>query len=194
MNIILFGGSFDPPHKAHQHITKTILDQNIFDEVWYLPVHIHDFDKSPVSPQHRLAMLRQILIDNTKIETYEIDRGGVSYTHDTLLALSKKNPQHTFSFLIGSDNLEKFHLWGCSRHNSCYTTMLRDFPFYVYPRRGYPFSPLYKGMIPLQDFDQVEVSSTEIRDRVKQKKPISHLVDKRVEEYIKENELYGGKK
>src|SRR5689334_22148241 len=108
MKICLFGGAFDPPHLGHQRIAAEIIAQNLADEVWFVPVKTHSFGKPMTDPQQRLAMLQLIQLPHTKIETYELEQTGVNYTFNTLEALAKRYPEHEFSWVIGSDNLEKF--------------------------------------------------------------------------------------
>ena len=57
MKIMIFGGSFNPPHLGHQQIVNSILEAGLSDQVWYLPVGKHDFSKKMISPKQRLAML-----------------------------------------------------------------------------------------------------------------------------------------
>jgi len=183
MKIILFGGAFDPPHRGHQQVVKNILQKKIADELWYVPVGTHDFQKEMSSAEHRVAMLKLILQDNTRIEDCEINRPGVDHTYDTLNELSDLYPEHEFSFLIGSDNLEKFHLWGS------YEKMLKRYKFYVYPRKNFPMK-LLNNMIALKNFSEIDVSSTQIRSLVENGKSVEELVGLEMAEYIKKNNLY----
>lgn len=190
MNIVLFGGAFDPPHLGHQSIAEELLRQNIADEVWFVPVGVHDFDKNMSSSLHRTAMLEMILTDSRmKIEKHELEVGGVGYTHETLDALSQKYPEHTFSWIIGSDNLKEFHTWKDSRGNT-YEDMLRDYRFYVYPRAGFPLEPLYPNMVSLQEVEEWQFSSTEVRQRAKDGRSLSGWVNDGVAQYIAKYALY----
>lgn len=199
MNISVFGGAFDPPHLGHQAVVENLLATELADEVWYLPVKNHHFGKKMAAAEHRLAMLKLVIdqqpsthqVQSTKnhvpiirIEDYELHQEGINYTYDTLVALSQQYPEYTFSFVIGSDNLAGYERWLDNRPK------LLDFPFFVYPRAGYSFNPLYQNMTPLVDMPEVTVSSTEIREARKLGKSLAGLVTPEVEEYIKENKLY----
>jgi nicotinate-nucleotide adenylyltransferase len=191
MHIILFGGAFDPPHLGHSQITRYLLQQQIADQVWYLPVGVHDFLKDMTPVGNRLEMLKIILheqhsqeLDRVKIEDCELHRDGVSHSFDTLEELSQLYPQHQFSFVIGSDNLPDFHRW------YSYQQMLEKYKFYVYPRSGFDFKPFYPEMVKLENVQEVAISSTDIRHKVKQGEVINGLVSQKVEKYIKERELY----
>jgi nicotinate-nucleotide adenylyltransferase len=185
MNIALFGGAFDPPHLGHQQVAAALLAKKIVDEVWYVPVKQHPFSKQlRTTDDHRLAMLDLIQQPGTRTEMYELENDEVSLSYITLKNLSTTYPEHTFSWVIGSDNLKDFHKW------DFYQEMLQEFTFYVYPRAGYVFDPVYPGMIPLKDMQEVVVSSTEIRNRIENGQSIDSLVDARVAAYIAQHQLY----
>ncbi len=189
MKILLFGGAFDPPHLGHQSIAKNAIAQNLADEVWFVPVRQHSFQKNLSSPAHRLAMLQLILVPGSRIETYEMETTGVNYTFNTLDALTLKYPEHQFSWIIGSDNLASFHKWGDSKGRN-YLQLLATYPFYVYPREGSAFHPLYDGMTPLPSMPEVTVSSTQVRTLVAAGKSITELVPSEIAQYIEQNQLY----
>lgn len=200
MKILVFGGTFNPPHLGHrlmieQVLSKTLNDGAIFDQVWLLPVGQHSFAKDFIDQKHRLVMLELMvesiceknpsLREKIILEKYELEHKGESQTFSTLEALSNQYPKHSFSFLIGSDNLAKFHLW----HD--YKQMLERYPFYIYPRASFAFSPMLQGMIALEDFPIMEVSSTKVREALTANTSLNDLLDAKVINYIKENKLYG---
>jgi len=190
MKIILFGGAFDPPHLGHQQVSQAILDQDIADEVWYVPAKEHPFSKKMSQASHRVAMLELIINDpRVKIELFELNKTGVSYSRDTLDYLSAKYPEHTFSWVIGSDNLPEFHKWVDSKGDN-YQDLLKHYRFYVYPRQNFPIEPLYNNMIPLDNVDEVEVSSTTVREKISRGENVQGLVDPAVAVYIDSNQLY----
>lgn len=189
MHVVVFGGAFDPPHLGHQAIAENILAMGVADEVWFVPVREHSFLKHLSAPQHRLAMLQLMVPKRCRIETYELETEGVNYTFNTLDALRAKYPQHQLSWIIGSDNLAQFHTWG-DAHGRDYTQLLAQYRFYVYPREGYAFEPLYEGMIPLPDMPMVTVSSTQVRAAIESGLPYKHLVSPAIEHYIATNKLY----
>lgn len=186
MNIALFGGAFDPPHLGHAQVVSSLLQEQIAEEVWYLPVKNHHFAKQMSSVEKRIEMLELVVGNQTavKIELYETQQEGVNYTYRTMMALQQQYPEHTFSFVIGSDNLAGYHRW-LEKH-----PLLLDLPFYVYPREGFLFEPLYPNMTPLAGMETVTVSSTDIRARVQAGESISGLVLPEVERYIEKHQLY----
>lgn len=189
MHIVLFGGAFDPPHLGHISVVKNFLELGLSDRLVFLPVFDHAFIKEMMGPEHRLRMLEEVRKTHFNdlpvyISDYEINKEGMSITYETLEDLAKENPHHQYSFLIGSDNLEKFHKW----HH--YQEMLDKYKFFVYPRAGYNFNLIREGMIPLKDMPEMAVSSTEIREKLNSKTEVGDLLSQEVVNYIKENGLY----
>ena len=189
MNIVLFGGSFNPPHLGHQIVINQAFEliPNI-DELWLLPDYSHAFAKNEklISPKHRLAMTK--MLENHKVKTntctYDQKMSGNTIFH--IIYLQKKYPQHKFSFLMGSDNLIAFHKW------PRYKDLIKLMPFYIYPRANHSFKPIYKNMHPLKHPLQIitNISSTAIRNRIKNNLSTKHLLPKKIANYIKTNKLY----
>jgi len=189
MRIVLFGGAFDPPHLGHLQVAAGLVKAKLADEVWFVPVKIHSFAKNMTQSDHRLAMLKLVLPPQTRVEMYELDQTEVNYTFNTLDALAEKYPEHDFSWVIGSDNLPKFHLWG-DKTGRDFKQLLASYKFFVYPRHGFGFEPVYAGMMPLKDFPEVTVSSTQVRQLVAEKKSLAGFVSPAVANYIQANQLY----
>lgn len=202
--VVIFGGSFNPPHLGHQMIAKEVLTrevngENLVDELWFLPVSEHDFGKECLNPIHRLQMCQFLLEEiieadpstegRMKVEKFEVKNGGISYTANTLRTLSSIYPEIEFSFLIGSDNLEKFHLWD-DREGNDFQKLLEEFKVYVYPRSGFSFEPVYENMIILEDFPELKISSTEVRTAIKNGDSLEGLLNDKVSAYVKEHNLY----
>ncbi len=183
MNIALLGGAFNPPHLGHLMIAQQVLDFTDTDEVWFLP----NFHQSPPKPvatvEDRLAMTRQLTLSKTRVSTIEIDNKLDGETINILPYLPK---EHTFSFIIGSDQLPTFHYW------KEWERLLTIMPFWVFPRYGYPNEPLYPGMKVINDELLVgsNISSTKIRERVKRGLSIGEFVPESVSNYIQEYQLY----
>lgn len=184
MNIALFGGTFDPPHLGHMLIAQQVLDFGPgIDAVWFLPTYRHSFQKSSASAEDRLAMTRAIVTPHTSVCTLEIDHRLSGQTIELLPHLPK---EHSYVFVIGSDQLPTFHLWGQ------WQELLQKMPFLVFPRYGYSMEPLYPGMTVVSDPSLIatDISSTKIRERVKRGFSINGFVLDKVEHYIKTHQLY----
>lgn len=193
MQIGLFGGTFDPPHRAHTALVATILDRGLFDQVWYLPVAIHQqtFAKTMMSSvADRVGMLELIQTPQTRIERFEIDSQQPSHTHSTLRALQHQYPQHTFSFVMGSDQLAKLHLWNCQHDQQCFPQAADEFSYYVYPRKDYPLDLPYPNLQVITDVEPMALSSTEVRKAVQAGRSIDHLVESEIATYIAQHKMY----
>lgn len=183
MKIALLGGSFNPPHIGHLLIARQVLDFTNTDEVWFLPSFHQSPPKPVASPQDRLAMTNLLELPGTKVSTIEFDHELDGETVHILPFLPK---EHSFSFIIGSDQLPTFHLW------QDFQKLLHAMPFFVFPRYGYPNEPLYEGMKMISDELLVgsNISSTKIRDRITRNLPIDQFAPQRVAEYINGRSLY----
>ncbi len=199
MKIGIFGGTFDPPHLGHQKVVSEVLRQQLFDEVWYLPVAVHDpqFEKPWMSgARHRLAMLdlvakwHQEQGERVRIQTLELDENLEGFTHRTLRELARRHPEHTFGFIMGSDQLAKLHLWGCDEEEQCFPAALDEFEWYVYPRGGAPIERLpFEKLQVVQNVPVIEESSTAIRLQIRKQEPTTHLLPS-VFHYIAQQSLY----
>lgn len=198
MNVVLFGGSFNPPHLGHVIVVQQAFEliKNT-DELWLLPDYQHSFAKNvhlaPV--KHRLALTTLLLKDlkpltsvssRVRLETCNLDYRTNGQTIETIVILKRLYPDKRFSFLMGSDQLKSFREWHSWRK------LLEEMPFYVYPRVGYPLKPLYPGMIALDDPDHIvtNLSSTLVRDRIKKHQSINHLVSPSVLAYLTRFKVY----
>lgn len=193
MEIALFGGSFDPPHRGHLQVGLTLLHQKLVDEVWYVPVKKHPFGKDLSVDEDRVNLLQAMIesplaqteggSEKLKVSTHELHKDELSYSFATLVELSQLHPEHHFCWVIGSDNLQSFPKW---YH---YQAMLNQFTVWVYPRADFPMLSLLPGMKAL-DAEEVTVSSTQVRQRLKSGQPVTDLVEPLVEQYIKDHHLY----
>ncbi len=111
----IFGGSFDPVHYGHLLLAETCREQCQLDQVWLLPAASapHKVQKQTAGAKHRVAML-QLAVGGHKamqVSTVEIDRGGVSYTFETLTTIREQYPDTELFFLMGADSLEDLPHW-----------------------------------------------------------------------------------
>ena len=162
----IFGGSFNPIHNGHIALAKAVLEQCHVDEVWLMvsPQNPLKRDNSDLlDDNQRLEMALKALkdVEGVRACDYEFHLPKPSYTWNTLQHLSKDYPDNTFILLIGGDNWAHFERW---RH---WQDILRHHNIIVYPRDK------HAGTI---DVPLLDVSSTEIRRRVKAGKSISELV------------------
>lgn len=183
MNIALLGGAFNPPHIGHAMIARQVLDFAGVDEVWFLP-NYHQSPPKPVAEvRHRLTMTGMLEVPHTRVSELEIRH---ELNGETINLIPHLPHGHTYSFVIGSDQLSTFHTWGRWRD------LLGALPFIVFPRYGYPNEPLYENMRVLSHplLIASNISSTKIRERVRHHLSIEHFVPERVARYIDEHRLY----
>ncbi len=161
----IFGGSFNPIHVGHVALAKAAREACGLDEVWLMvsPQNPLKRDMALLDDQKRLEMAQKALegVEGVKVSDYEMHLPKPSYTWHTLQALAKDNPDSTFTLIIGGDNWAHFERW---YH---WQDILRMCDIAVYPREG------YTGTF---DAPLVNVSSTEIRQKVKEGQSIQGLV------------------
>ena len=191
MKLGLFGGTFDPVHHGHLIVAEYVREQIGLDRVLFIPTLIspHKTDAPVTSPAHRLAMLREGIKINPffQVSDMEIERGGVSYTVDTLRLMGEENATDEFFLLIGADNLMEFRSWKEPGE------IVKRARLVVMNRPGFagaPVDPLLPGDIIQCAVPSIDISSTEIRHRVQQGLTISYLVPPPVARYIGRHRLY----
>lgn len=171
----LFGGSFNPIHVGHIALAQSILRQCGMDEVWLMVSPQNPLKKEDdlLADNLRFEMAQQALADvqGVKASDYEFLLPKPSYTWNTLQHLSHDYPDCEFVLLIGGDNWAHFERW---RH---WKDILHNYRVVVYPRDN------YQGTI---DCPLIDVSSTEIRRRVRAGQDITGLVPAAIVEKVKE--------
>jgi len=187
--VIIYGGSFDPPHRAHVELPRRVRELLDADTVVYVPVGVPPHKSHAISAAgHRLAMLRLALADEhaTAIDTFEIDRatnGEPTYTVDTLEALRHKLPGSEMRLLIGADQMRDFHTW----KNPARIVELAEPVVMARADIALPDAS-WRGRVVRTPV--IDVSATGIRRRVRQGEPIAGLVHPEVERYIARHGLY----
>ena len=114
LNIILFGGAFDPVHNGHLQVARTALTQLVADQVWFVPSGVPPLKKEVMfSFDRRLEFLKAVIKDNPRFYIYENDfqENERSYTILLIQKLNSLYPNHKFSFLIGADNVMNLQNW-----------------------------------------------------------------------------------
>jgi nicotinate-nucleotide adenylyltransferase len=198
MRIGVLGGSFDPPHLGHMGIAQQLLINNLVDEIWLLPCFSHAFEKKMSSAAGRYEMTKLLCGDGIKICDYEINKGSTSYTIETLDFLVHKYPENEFYWIMGSDQFfvfEKYKDWKSiiKKHNLIIYPREKDFKkICSFVDKLVEIVGTSENIIVLdpKEFKTIEISSTEIREKIKKEESIKKLVPKEVEEYIAQNKLY----
>lgn len=189
MKIGLYFGSFNPVHCGHMVIAQYIAEFSALDQVW-LVVSPHN----PLKPAgtllqdyHRFHLVELAIGSYRKLKAskIEFELPKPSYTVVTLAYLQEKFPTHTFSLIMGADNIEGLHKW------KNYELILENHNIYVYPR------PLHDGgefknhpRVKWIDAPLMEISSSFIRKSIKEGKDVSFMMPEPVAQYIEEMNFY----
>ncbi len=189
MRVGLYGGSFDPVHLGHLLVAQAACEELALDRLVFIPAAQSPFKpgQNPAPAEQRLRLLRLALAGESRysIDSQEIDRGGVSYTIDTVRNHRAAVPDAELFYLIGSDHVPTLPKWREAEN------LASQAEFVVIPRPGETPSELPPSfrLRHLRGFP-LKVSSSELRDRIRSGKSIRHLVPRAVEEAILNNRLY----
>ena len=191
----IFGGAFNPPHKGHINLAKEAIEQLKLRKLLIIPTFESPHKATKLAPfDERAEMYRRAfsgISDKCEVEICEIERelGGISYTINTLRALKKRCDDARFFLLIGGDMLFSFTEW------YKYESILKECEVCAAARGGDNFSEMLEyatevGRIKVLPTNVVDISSTEIRDKIKNGEDTSEWITEDVRGYIEEKGLY----
>ena len=189
----IFGGTFDPLHTGHLIVAEAVREAFSLDKIIFIPARLQPFKTrfTPQLPEHRLEMVRLGIAGNPYFETsdIEIQRDEVSYTINTIVELRKILPKNKVDlfFLLGSDNARNFHRWKEPEK------LVKLCEFIAFGRPDSQFD--IKANDLTSDFHffnapLIEISATNIRDRIRKGKSVRYMVPAAVEDYIRKHQLY----
>jgi nicotinate-nucleotide adenylyltransferase len=183
----LFGGSFDPVHHGHLIVGQVAREKLGLELIRFVLAREQPFKRGrhQSSPDHRASML-SLAIRNTPgfaVETAELNRPGPSYTVDTLNELRQRAPKTELILLLGADAAAELPTW----HEARRIPELARVVVFARPGTAIPASPWISERI---EVPAVDISATEIRNRVRQGRPIRYWVPEAVAEYIATHRLY----
>jgi len=197
-NIGLFGGTFNPLHFGHIKIAEAFINSLALTKCVFIPANISPFktdviDNIAIAATHRLNMLACGLAEYPEFEydDFEIRSGGVSYTYLTLEYFKEKYPDRKLFWLIGGDHIAKFNQWKNYNHilELAELAVVNRNSELCEENKKY-LSDLTTGKFKIIDLPLINISSTDIRNRIKDGLSIKGLVPDRTIEYINENKLY----
>lgn len=212
----IFGGTFNPIHYGHLSAAEEIRDRLRLDKILFIPSNIppHKSEADMPSAAHRVEMVRLAILNNPRFELsdMEVKRGGRSYTIDTITDLRRERPETEFYFITGIDSFMEIHTW------KDWERLLTQSWFVVLSRPGYRFAELERlpfmksqgvglNALDRNEIDHLDVrsgeiaicldriplydiSSTDIRKRIRDGRTVKYLLPDAVETYIIENRLY----
>jgi nicotinate-nucleotide adenylyltransferase len=179
----IFGGTFDPIHDGHLILARDALEQLALNSVIFVPAAIspHKLRQSPAAAESRLEMLRAAIEGESYfcLDTMELDRPPPSYTVETMEALKAREPDAEFVCLIGEDNVAQLPSW----HR--FSDLSKMVEFAVLDRTGVESTHSYPII-----HRHLDISATDIRNRVARGESIRYLVPPAVEEIIRKRQLY----
>ena len=185
----IFGGSFNPIHNGHISLARQLKEKAGLDEVWLMvsPQNPMKQQTDLLNDEARLKMARIALENEQGIiaSDYEMHLPKPSYTWLTLQALSRDYPDRQFVLMMGGDNWAIFDKWYHA------ADILRNYQIVVYPRRDeQPVRKEQPASVTILEAELLDISSTEIRQRIREGRSIQKMVPPSVEAFIKQEGYY----
>ena len=190
MEIGLYFGSFNPIHVGHLVIANYILEKTTIDELWFIisPQNPLKEKTTLLDDYQRLHMVELAIDDFPHLRTSSVEFSlpQPSYTVQTLAHLYDKYPQHTFSLIMGGDNIQSIHKW------KNYQRIIENYKIYVYPRPGFVMPPDLDGNpnIEIVNAPLMEISSSMIREWIRQGRNIQGFMPSAAWQYLDEMNFY----
>ncbi|CAN5434919.1 nicotinate (nicotinamide) nucleotide adenylyltransferase [soil metagenome] len=189
MKIGLFFGSFNPIHIGHLVLANYMLEFTELERIWFVisPHNPLKEKKTLLNDNHRLQLVRLAIGEHNKMKASNIEfkLPQPSYTVNTLAHLADKYPDHEFSLIMGMDNLSSFTKW------KNYEYILEHHKIFVYPRPGYESGELRNHpSVRITEAPLLEISSSFLRNAIKEKKDVRFYFPLAVWEYLKEMHFY----
>lgn len=185
MQIGLYFGSFNPVHIGHLIIANFVANNTALNQVWFVvsPQNPFKHTSSLLNEYHRLHLINIAIEGESKLRASSIEfkLPRPSYTIDTLTYLKEKYPSYLFSIIMGSDGFQNLNKW------KNYEVIVKNHPVYIYKRSGFDIKEDFGAAATILDAPLLEISSTHIRNLLKEKKSIRFLVPDKVKEEIENN-------
>lgn len=185
----LFFGSFNPIHIGHLIIASYIVENTFLDKIWFV-VSPHNPLKNTdelLEENIRLELVRKAIKNNKKFFATDVEfhLNRPFYTINTLNHLKNKYKTKEFTLIIGEDNLDKFDKW------KAYQEIINNYKIIVYPRNNINTKKFEEiKTIQRVNSPQIEISSTRIRENIKNNKSVQYLLPEKVRKEIEKNKYY----
>ena len=188
MKIGLYFGSFNPIHHGHLIIAQHIINQSLVDQIWFIISPQNPLKKatSLLNEHHRKHLVEIAIINERKLKAsnVEFNLPRPSYTIDTLIYLKEKFPDHSFEIILGSDSFKNISKW------KNYEILIQDYQFLIFPRKDFKLDRVENANCRILNAPLIEISSTHIRNMIKDGLSIDYLVPEKVKEEIERNGYY----
>lgn len=196
----IMGGTFDPIHIGHLLLAQCAMEEEGLEEVWFVPTgrsYVKERGgRRVLPPMERCEMTRLAVEDHPRLRCLDIEskREGDTYSYETLEELRKAYPGHTFFFIFGADCLFAIEGWKCPERIFASASVIAALrcgaDVSAMRRKMAELAQKYGADIRLLFFRNLEISSTEIRKRVREGKSIRYLVPDKTARYIAEKGFY----
>ena len=188
MKVGLYFGSFNPVHIGHLIIANHAINETDINQVWFIVSPQNPFKNSAslLNEYQRLHLIRSAIDGekNLRASSVEFNLPKPSYTVNSLAYLKEKYPEYNFSILMGSDGFQNLNKW------KNYEAIVNNYKIYIYKRPGFEITEKHGAKIQLFDAPLLQISSTHIRELIKNKKSIRYLVPDIVKEEIELSGYY----
>jgi nicotinate-nucleotide adenylyltransferase len=188
MKVGLYFGSFNPIHVGHLVIANHILNESDLDKIWFIVSPLNPFKESGdlLNEYDRLHLVQKAIEADLRLRASDIEFAlpKPSYTVHTLAYLTDKYPDHQFSIIMGSDGFQNLDKWKNPE------TIVDNYQIIIYRRPGFEIDNKLNANIQVMNAPLLEISSTHIRNLIKDGKSIKYLVPPSVEDEILASRLY----
>jgi nicotinate-nucleotide adenylyltransferase len=182
MKIGLYFGSFNPVHVGHLIIASHAVNETDLNQVWFVVSPQNPFKQSAglLNEYHRLHLIKTAIDGENNLRASNVEFGlpKPSYTVDTLAYIKEKHPGHEFVILMGSDGFQNFNKW--KNHE----VIAANHQIYIYKRPGFEVTDTHGATVTMLDAPLLDISSTHIRDLIRNRKSFRFLVPDVVKEEI----------
>ena len=188
MKIGLYFGSFNPIHNGHLIIANFLLNETDITKIWFVvsPQSPFKQNNSLLNEYDRLHLVRLAIQDDIRMKASDVEFSLPipSYTANSLTYLAEKYPEDNFSIIMGSDSFQNINNW------KNFEFIIKNYSIFIYKRPGFEIKETHGANINLMNSPLLEISATQIRDYIKNKKSIRYLVPENVREEIESRQLY----
>lgn len=194
----ILGGTFDPIHLAHLKIAETVKQEMQLDEVWFMPTklpphkNVQEITKEEI--RAKMIMLAIKGMEGFVYSDFELKWHATTYTAETLARLNETYTEHTFYFIMGGDSLWQFSTWYHPEiilQNAIVVAVGRDgISFEKMQQKAEELSEKYKGTICVVRMEQMDISSSMIREKIRKNEQAEPYLPSAVYQYIKETGCY----
>lgn len=194
----IMGGTFNPIHCAHMEMARCALVQKKLDEIWFMPSKIppHKSKAGLLDEETRAKLVRLAVEEEERFvfSDFELKRNETTYTAKTLELLHGKYPEVSWYFILGGDSLFSFHEWYHPEQIARYATILAVSRDGVDDKRmcdqAQFLSEKYQGEFCVLTMQQMDISSSKIRDRLSKGISVKEDLPPKVNAFIQEHRLY----